>query len=430
MPTLTTVVLVDDDPFTRDLWFRRLNQRAGFRCTGVFADAESALPWLLAHPPALLLADWKLPLMDGIVLIARVKATHPGVRAVLITNHDLEELPQAALRAGVNGCLLKPDSPAALPARLRAVMDGTCVFSARVMQRFSEQLHAGPPVPPDVRRLLALLTAREREVLRAFARGLPGKLVADLLQISETTVKTHKEHIVLKLGVQSFMEAVARFARHLSSPGASRPLPAILLSGDRRGRVPSATRVTVIPVPPPANLGRPGRAVIRPRPAAAGMGHRETCPRPAGRHLRPPANSPQHPLPPLMISQPPVLPSQWSLLRSKRPLLLRKHPLLPSKRSLLLSERLLMASKHPMMLSQGWLLVSKRSPLLPQLSFRDHHQPFRHQRPKFRAPQCPLPGRQHFFRDQQRSLPALSLPLFSPSCSFVSIRGSTPPRHV
>lgn len=215
MQKLTSLVLVDDDSFTRDLWFRRLNGRAGFRCTGVFADAEAALPWLLAHPPDLLLADWKLPVMDGIALIACVKRAHPFVRAVLITNHDLEELPQAALRAGVNGCLLKPDSPVALPARLRAVMDGTCVFSARIMQRFAEQLNAGPPVPPDVCRLLALLTPREREVLRAFALGLPGKLVADLLQISEATVKTHKEHIVLKLGVQGFMEAVARFARYL-----------------------------------------------------------------------------------------------------------------------------------------------------------------------------------------------------------------------
>lgn len=210
-----TLALVDDDPSIRDLWARQLNPRAGFAITGVFADAESALPRLLAHPPALLLADLQLPGKNGLWLIREVKHAHPGVYAVLITNHDLEELPVAALRAGVNGCLLKPDSPAALPARLRAVLDGTCVYSARIMQRLSAQLHAGPPASVETVRLLSSLTPREREVLRAFARGLPGKLVADLLQISETTVKTHKEHLVLKLGVQSFMEAVARFARYL-----------------------------------------------------------------------------------------------------------------------------------------------------------------------------------------------------------------------
>jgi DNA-binding NarL/FixJ family response regulator len=157
----------------------------------------------------------QLPGENGLWLTREVKRAHPGVYAVVITNHDLDELPLAALRAGVNGCLLKPDSPATLPTRLRAVLDGTCVYSARVMQRLSAQLHAGPPASAETLRLLALLTAREREVLRAFARGLPGKLVADLLQISETTVKTHKEHIVAKLGVQGFMEAVARFAPYL-----------------------------------------------------------------------------------------------------------------------------------------------------------------------------------------------------------------------
>jgi DNA-binding NarL/FixJ family response regulator len=211
-----TLALVDDDPAVRDLWTRQFARHRAFIITGIFADAESALPKLLAAPPAIVLVDWKLPgPMDGLALVARLKAAHSGVRAVLVTNHDLDELPLAVLRAGVNGCLLKPDSPAALPVRLRAVMDGTCVLSARIMQRLAEQFHAGPPASAETMHRLASLTPREREVLHAFARGLPAKLVADLLQISEATVKTHKEHIVLKLGVQGFMEAVARFAPYL-----------------------------------------------------------------------------------------------------------------------------------------------------------------------------------------------------------------------
>lgn len=210
-----TLVLVDDDPAVRKLWTRQLNRDAGFKIIGVFADAESALPRLLARPPRLLLVDMQMPGENGCWLTRQVKAVHPAMFVVLITQHDLEELPLAALRAGVNGCLLKPDSPALLPARLRAIVDGSCVFSARVMQRLSAQLPASPALTPDERRRLALLTLREQEVLLAFARGLPAKLVADRLHISEATVKTHKEHIVLKLGVQNFMEAVARFARHL-----------------------------------------------------------------------------------------------------------------------------------------------------------------------------------------------------------------------
>ncbi len=210
MHTPTSLALVDDDPAVRDIWVRQLTPRTGFHCAGSFADAESALPWLLAHPPALLLVDYQLPVENGLWLTRQVKAVHPDVRSVLITNHDLEELPLAALRAGVNGFLLKPDSPAALPARLRAVMDGTCVFSARIMQRLSAQLHAGPPPSADALLAMSLLTAREREVLREYSCGLLTKQVADRLGISETTAKTHKESIVAKLRVKNITEAVKK----------------------------------------------------------------------------------------------------------------------------------------------------------------------------------------------------------------------------
>lgn len=57
MRQLISLALVDDDPNTLDLWSRQLNRHEGFTITGTFANAESALPWLLAQPPALLLAD-------------------------------------------------------------------------------------------------------------------------------------------------------------------------------------------------------------------------------------------------------------------------------------------------------------------------------------------------------------------------------------
>ena len=74
----------------------------------------------------------------------------------------------------------------------------------------SVQLHAGPPPSVETLRLLALLTEREREVLREFSHGLLCKQVADRLGISEATVKTHKENIVAKLGVKNLAEAVTK----------------------------------------------------------------------------------------------------------------------------------------------------------------------------------------------------------------------------
>jgi DNA-binding NarL/FixJ family response regulator len=220
MKPLTSICLVDDHENTLVLWQRRLTAAAGFRCAAVFTDAESALPFLLAPPPAvppaLLLVDWRLPGMDGLTLIACVKAAHPKICTVLITNHNTDELPLAAVRTGVDGCLLKTDSPATLPARLREVMSGTNVYSSRLMQRLTAQLRNEPVGGAAIPDPLAILTPREREVFREFARGQTCKEVAARLHISVTTVKTHKEHVLAKLDVQNITEASARYGRFLA----------------------------------------------------------------------------------------------------------------------------------------------------------------------------------------------------------------------
>lgn len=224
-----TLALVDDDPAVRDLWARQFARRRTFLVTGVFADAESALPALLAAPPAIALVDWKLPgAMDGPALIARLKAAHSSVRAVLITHHDLEELPVAALRAGVDGCLLKPDSPAALPDRLHAVLAGTCVFSARVMQRLAAQLAAAPAAPAASAAPIAPAAARlsptQAKILtRAASDGeLRRKELAAELGMSPNTLDTHLRRAYQRLGVHRLGEALRRWR---GGPPASPPPP-------------------------------------------------------------------------------------------------------------------------------------------------------------------------------------------------------------
>lgn len=205
MHPLIFLALVDDDPAVRDLWTRQLSRAAGFEITGVFADAESALPALLAAPPALLLVDLKLPGMDGLALTARVKAVHPDVRAVLITNHDLDELPLAAVRAEVDGCLLKPDSPITLPDQLRAVLAGTCIYSRRVTQRLVAQV--SELSLPVVNPALALLTPRERELLARLRGGCSLKEAAGYMGVAYSTVNTLRERAHRKLGAHKLAAA-------------------------------------------------------------------------------------------------------------------------------------------------------------------------------------------------------------------------------
>lgn len=215
MNQLISLALVDDDPAVRDLWTRQLNRTEGFRITGVFADAESALAALLAAPPQIVLVDLKLPGRDGLWLTAQLKAALPAARVVLITNHDLDELPLAAMRAGVDGCLLKPDSPATLPARLRAVLDGTCVFSRRVMQRLAAQ--AGGLPAPAAHPSASRLTARELEVLALLGADCSLKEAADFMGVTYNTAGTLRERAYEKLGAHKLTEAL-RLTRGLLPP--------------------------------------------------------------------------------------------------------------------------------------------------------------------------------------------------------------------
>ena len=214
---LATICLIDDQENQRIIWSRLLCPRKGFQVVGSFADAESALPSLLTSPPDLALVDWKLGKgMDGLALIARVKAAQPKVCAVLITHHDLEELPVAAVKAGVDGCLLKSDPPATLAARLLEVMNGIAAFSTPLMQRLAVRLRAENLAPVPAPNPLVLLTPRELEVLAGVVGGQRMKEQADQLGIGVRTIKTHRENVVRKLGVKGITEAAAHCAQWLT----------------------------------------------------------------------------------------------------------------------------------------------------------------------------------------------------------------------
>ena len=113
---------------------------------------------------------------------------------------------------------LKTDLPSTLPARLLEVMNGSCVISANVMRRLRERLQAEQLAAVPQPNPLKLLTPRELEVLAGVVRGQRMKEQADQLRIGATTVKTHRENIVRKLGLKGITEAAAHCAQWL--PGA------------------------------------------------------------------------------------------------------------------------------------------------------------------------------------------------------------------
>jgi DNA-binding NarL/FixJ family response regulator len=123
-----------------------------------------------------------------------------------LTTFDLDEYVYEALRAGASGFVLKDDPPEELLTAIRVVADGEALLSPAITKRVIKQFTRIPrPEPP---RQLDELTERELDVFRLIARGLSNAEIARELYISDTTVKTHITHILMKLNLRDRVQAV------------------------------------------------------------------------------------------------------------------------------------------------------------------------------------------------------------------------------
>src|SRR5207244_11279727 len=142
-------------------------------------------------------------------------------RVVMLTTFDMDEYVDDALRAGASGFLLKDVPPEQLVAGIRAVAQGDALLAPSITRRVIEEFVRRPPssvqtMPPEVDEL----TARELEVLKLVARGLSNAEIAKELFVSETTVKTHVAHVLMKLQLRDRVQAVVlAYESGLVQPG-------------------------------------------------------------------------------------------------------------------------------------------------------------------------------------------------------------------
>ena len=199
MTEVIRVLIVDDHPVVRDGLRGMLASQPDLDVVGEAADGIEALARVEADRPDVILMDLRMPRLDGVTTIERLRTVAPDVAVLVLTTFDSDADIVRAVEAGATGYLLKDAPRDELFRAVRACARGDAALAPRVAARLLNRV--GGPAP-------ATLSARERDVLRHVARGATNRDIAAALHISEATVKTHLLRTFDKLGVDDRTAAV------------------------------------------------------------------------------------------------------------------------------------------------------------------------------------------------------------------------------
>jgi DNA-binding NarL/FixJ family response regulator len=204
---VTRVVVVDDQTLVRGGFTSILDGQPDIEVVAEASNGQEAVAVCAAMRPDVVCMDVRMPVMDGIEATRRLVAAEQPPRVLVLTTFDLDVHVYDALRAGASGFLVKDAPPERLVAAVRAVAAGEELFAPTVLRRLVEAYVREPPHAEDDG-VLAVLTDRERDVLREMAAGRTNAEIAQALYLSPATVKTHVTRILTKLGLRDRVQAV------------------------------------------------------------------------------------------------------------------------------------------------------------------------------------------------------------------------------
>lgn len=202
-PDATRVLVVDDDPLVRSALSLMLGGQADLEVVGEAGDGREGVALARSLRPDVILMDIRMPVLNGLDATRELHAGTDPPRIIILTTFDADEHVFGALEAGADGFLLKDTPPAEIVAAIRRVASGDPMLSPSVTRTLIQRVRtdgAGHRSEQAEGRL-AMLTAREREVAVAVARGLSNTEIGGELYLSVPTVKAHVSRLYDKLEV-------------------------------------------------------------------------------------------------------------------------------------------------------------------------------------------------------------------------------------
>ena len=209
--TAISVVLAEDQPMVRAGFRSLLDSRDDFEVVGEAATGSEALEQTRAHRPDVVVMDIRMPEMDGLEATRRITSDPAlaATRVLVLTTFELDEYVFGALDAGASGFLLKGGELADLVHAIRVIADGESLLAPSVTRRLIDTYVSRPRRATETEHEgLDELTSREREVLGLIAEGMTNAEIAQVLQLSPLTAKTHVSRILMKLGARDRVQLV------------------------------------------------------------------------------------------------------------------------------------------------------------------------------------------------------------------------------
>jgi DNA-binding NarL/FixJ family response regulator len=197
------VLIADDHRLMLEGIRRALEGVEGIEIVGEAHVGSQVLPMIGQTDPDVVLLDMRMPQMDGLTCLGRIRQRYPRVKVVMLSVFSDPEHIQASLQRGASGYIVKSVNPQDLASALRQAVEGT-VYHALGAADYDAEGSAKA----------AGLTEREIAILKGVARGLSNQAIGKELWVTEQTVKFHLTNIYRKLGVANRTEAARHAYQH------------------------------------------------------------------------------------------------------------------------------------------------------------------------------------------------------------------------